>query len=112
MGNDERGRKIMNKQLDSWMQNRMDKVAADFDKYMSERTKEEKVVCLVISTILDEGKGFWVKPDTLSYENDQNYVLKIKDMLELGTFDESTGFFLIEGENTFVELKEITEVYV
>lgn len=101
----------MNK-LDNWMTVRMNKVAADFDRFMADRTKEERVVCETISLILDEGKGFWVKPEGLSFENDQNYVLKVGEMLELGTYREKMGMFLIEGGNTFVELNEIKEVYV
>jgi len=89
----------------------MNKLADDFDKYMIERTEEEKEICQTIERILNSGYG-WCAPGGVLFENGEKYLLNIEGELEIGIYDMKCQMFFIAGENAFREIKEVESVYL
>ncbi len=97
---------------ENYMSERMKRIVNNFDQYMLEISNDEKIICETIETIFQEGKNLWVKAGDIGLKDKMNYVANIKGIIELLTWDAALNLFLVEGENTYVELKEIEKVYV
>lgn len=101
---------------------RTERLEREFDAYMEQKIKEERIICETLEILMSEGSG-WSQAEPQDLEPNVSCPIRHRlalrnskndigvEQIDLGRWDASLELFLVEGVNDYLSLSEV-EVYV